>query len=143
MAEGGYSGGSSVVGWGSGSWVGRGSVTSQSSAKPKGGSSQSKSKQNVSSSTKPKAKKRKIVSANESAKLSHKGNGLTIPEMVAKAHKRVVTVEREIASTRRLLSELELSMQAAKRELVAAQNMPRRSAVGVAMSTAVKPSGET
>jgi hypothetical protein len=56
--------------------------------------------------------------------------GLTIPEQVARAKKRVDAVVADITKTRARLRDLERQLAEAERQLEAAQKLPRRSAAG-------------
>lgn len=117
MGKGGYLGGSTIVGPRSTGWFGLGSPTMQPSSIKQGTS---------------KPKKRKGVKAVMPAP-SLKGTGLTIPEQIVKARKRVDAVEADIAKTRKRLTELDRQLVDAKRQLTSAQNLPRRSAIGRAL----------
>lgn len=129
MGKGGYNGGSTLIGPRSVGWFGgRGSVTSQ----PNNGGN--KSKVRIS---KPK-KKRKAPKPAPPAGAAHpKGNGLTIPEQVARAKKKVRAVEADIATTKQQLAKLERQLGEAKRQLQRAENLPRRSALGQALVEAL------
>lgn len=56
--------------------------------------------------------------------------GLTIPEQVTRAKKRVDAVTADITKTRTRLRELAQQLVEAERQLEAAQKLPRRSAAG-------------
>lgn len=132
MGRGGYNGGSTVIGPRSVGWFGgRGSVTSQSS------SSTNKTKVRLS---KPKKKKRKGPKQAVPAPAGPlKGDGLTIPEQVARAKKRVSSVKSDIAKTRQQLARLERQLIYAEKQLENAQNLPRRSSLGQALAKSLGP----
>lgn len=122
MGKGGYLGGSSLVGWGAGMFSGRGSVTSQPATKGKATA----------------GKPRKARKPDAQVKKSTTGAGLTIPEQVARAEKRVDAVKADITKTRSRLAELVRQLAEAERQLDAAQRLPRRSAVGIAKAKAAE-----
>src|SRR4051812_28538369 len=53
-----------------------------------------------------------------------KGNGLTIPQMVERARKRVAAIESDLAKTRTRLSQLERELRVAIRQVDEAQALP-------------------
>lgn len=130
MGRGGYNGGSTVIHAGSG-WFGKGSVTSQPSEKKKRGSA---------ASTKSRRKKNK--SKQVASRKPSKGNGLTIPEMIARAEKKVRSISSEIANTKKRLAALERDLEKAKAQVDAARNTPRRTALGNAILAAQKAKGD-
>lgn len=67
-----------------------------------------------------------------------KGNGLTIPEMIGKARKRVEAVEADLAKARRRVAEFDRQLLAAKKQLAEAENLSRRSALGHALAKATE-----
>ncbi|MCH8615901.1 hypothetical protein LZ016_07285 [Sphingomonas sp. SM33] len=72
----------------------------------------------------------------EAARRSLKGNGLTIPDQVAKASKTVRTIEADIAKTKLRLVNLERLLVEARKQLERAENSPRRTALGQALADA-------
>ena len=124
MGKGGYIGGSTVIHAGSG-WIGRGSVTSQPAEKPKRAPATGKA------NSKKKARKGSLGAPK-------KGNGLTIAETVAKANQKVHSIESEIGRTKQRLGALERDLTQALKEVEAAQNLPRKTALGVALQEADK-----
>jgi hypothetical protein len=110
-------------------WFGSGSPTSQS-RKP--------GKKVKLRSSKSKKKKRKGPKQPGSADATpQKDNGLTIPEQVARAKKRVNSVKADIAKTRQQLARLERQLIYAEKQLENAMNLPRRSASGQALAKAL------
>lgn len=123
MGKGGYNGGSTVIHAGSG-WMGKGSVTSQRLGKKAVfGKSGTRKKVPKSDTSVPK-----------------KGNGLTIAEIMARARRRVLTLEIEIAQTKKLLAKLERSYTQALVDVDKARRMPRKTAAGAALHQAQKQS---
>lgn len=122
MGKGGYLGGSSLVGWGAGAFSGRGSVTMQPATNDKATA----------------GKPRKARKPDAQTKKRTTGAGLTIPEQVARAKKRVDAVKADITKTRSRLTELSRQLAEAERQLDAAQNLPRRSAAGIAKAKAAE-----
>ncbi len=116
MGKGGYYGGSSLVGWGARAFYGRGSVTMQPASKGK-----SKAKAGRPKKSKPSMAPMKTGGFNA---------GLTIPQQVTRAKKRVDTVMADIIKTRTRLTDLARQLVEAERQLEAAQKLPRRSAAG-------------
>lgn len=123
-----YNGGSTVIHAGSG-WFGKGSVTSQPGEK----------KKHPPRTSKPKKRKAKKGSPTPRAK----GNGLTIPEMIARAEKRVQAIHKEIANTKRRLAALERDLTRAQSQVEVARNTPRKTAAGAALHEAEKERRET
>jgi chromosome segregation ATPase len=129
MGRGGYHGGSTIIGPRSVGWFGgRGSVTSQSNNAGR------KAKVRTS---KPKKKRKGPKPGNPAAAARQKGNGVTIPEQVSRAKKRVRAVEAEVAKTKQQLAKLEQQLAEAKQQLHRAENLPRRSALGQALVEAL------
>ncbi len=116
MGKGGYHGGSSLVGWGARAFSGRGSVTMQPASK-------GKSKAKAGRPKKPKPCMAPIKTGGVNA-------GLTIPEQVTRAKKRVDAVMADLIKTRSRLKDLARQLVEAERQLEAAQKLPRRSAAG-------------
>lgn len=114
MGKGGYHGGSTLVGWGAGAFFGKGSVTMQPASKGKAKAGRPKRPTRPSTQT----------------KAGSPNAGLTIPEQVARAKKRVDAVTADITKTRTRLKELARQLGEAERQLEAAQKLPRRSAAG-------------
>ena len=134
MGRGGYNGGSTIIGPRSIGWFGgRGSVTSQPSSNGK------KAKVRLS---KPKKKRKGPKPGNAAPMAPKKGNGLTIPEQVAKARKRVQAVEADVQKTRQRLRALERQLEDARRQLERAENLPRRSPLGQALAKALDPKSD-
>lgn len=120
MGKGGYTGGSTVIHAGTG-WFGKGSVTSQpSEKKPKNEPRQHRA-------NKAKKKKPKQEYSNP------KGNGLTIPEQIRAAERKVGRITSEIAQTERKIAELKRQLVDAKSVLEKTRNLPRRTALGDAL----------
>lgn len=119
MAKGGYHGGSSLIGWGAGAFSGRGSVTMQPARK-------GKSKANGGRPKKPKKPRPSMAPM----KTGGVNAGLTIPEQVTRAKKRVDAVMADINKTRTRLKDLARQLVEAERQLEAAQKLPRRSPAG-------------
>ena len=133
MGRGGYNGGSTIIGPRSVGWFGgRGSVTSQPSSNGK------KAKVGLS---KPKKKRKGQKPRNAATFTPTKGNGLTIPEQVAKARKRVQAVGADVQKTKQRLVALERQLEDARRQLERAENLPRRSPLGQALAKALEPKG--
>ena len=123
MGKGGYTGGSTIIHPGS-SWFGKSS--SQTAKKKK---------------TKPVAppvssKPRKKKSERVEPPLEKRSLGLTRAEIVTKTLKRVHLLEREIATAKRRLSALERDLVRAQADAVAAQQLPPKSALGLALREA-------
>lgn len=124
MGKGGCHGGSSLVGWGAGAFSGRGSVTMQPASK-------GKSKTKAGRPKKSKSFKVRMKTGGTNA-------GLTIPEQVARAKKRVDAVVADITKTRTRLRDLARLLAEAERQLEAAQKLSRRSAAGRAVAEAAE-----
>ena len=134
MGRGGYNGGSTIIGPRSVGWFGgRGSVTSQPSSNGK------KAKVRLS---KPKEKRNGQKPRSAAPSMPTKGCGLTIPEQVAKASKRVQAAEADVQKTRQRLVALERQLEEARRQLERAENLPRRSPLGQALAKALEPKGD-
>ena len=131
MGRGGYNGGSTIIGPRSVGWFGgRGSVTSQPSSNGK------KAKVRLSE---PKKKRKGPEPGDVSAATPMKGNGLTIPEQIARAKKRVRAVEDDVGRAKQKLLKLERQLADARKQLERAENLPRRSALGQALAKAAEP----
>lgn len=120
MSKGGYHGGSTVIHAGSG-WLGKGSVTSQPGEKKKTQHGPARSK------PKKKASKSKVSTPKT-------GNGLTRAEIVARAARKVRTLESEIAKTQRALARLQHDHAAALVEVEEAKNLPPKTATSASPS---------
>jgi hypothetical protein len=120
MSKGGYHGGSTVIHAGSG-WLGKGSVTSQPGEKKK--------KQHGPARSKPKKKASKSKVSTPKT-----GNGLTRAEIVARAARKVRTLESEIAKTQRTLARLQRDHAAALVEVEEAKNLPSLTATSAVPS---------
>lgn len=131
MGKGGYNGGSSVIHAGSG-WVGRGSVTSQPGERKK--------KQPI----RPPNPKKKGTQYPATSLPPAKGGGLTIPEIIARADRKVKSIEAELARTRKKLSSLERELAMAMEDAAKARNLPRKTALGIALHEAeqTQPNGK-
>lgn len=123
MGKGGYNGGSTVIHAGSG-WMGKGSVTTQRPGKK---------------ATFGKSGSQKKVPRNDTS-VPKKGSGLTLAEIMAKAQRRVRTLEIEISKTKRLLVTLERSYTQALIDVENVRSMPRKTAAGAALHQAQKQS---
>jgi hypothetical protein len=95
------------------------------------------SKKSQSTKRKSKAKKPIPVKPDEQDR-SSKGRGLTIPEQVARARKRLGLVQADIAETKKRLVALEGQLVEAQKQLKNAENLPRRSALGRALVEALQ-----
>lgn len=124
MGKGGYIGGSTVIHAGS-DWFGRGSVTSQPSEKKK-----SKDEPKRPAGKKRKGKKKGQPFPNP------KGNGLTIPEQIKAAERKVERLASEISQTERKLLRLRNQLENVKKEVERARSLPRRTALGNALHKA-------
>lgn len=121
MGKGGYNGGSTVIHGGSG-WFGRGSVTSQPGEKKK--------KQPIPP---PNSKKKKKAKPSAPKNLAPKGSGLTIAEIVARAEKKVRSVEGELSRAKSRVAALEQDLAKARAEAEKARDLPRKTALGMAL----------
>ena len=92
MGKGGYLGGSTLIGPRLTGWSGSGSPTMQP----------------ASNKSKTVGKSKKLKKANKAGAMvgSRKGNGLTIPEQIARARQSVDDVQADIARTRKRLADL-------------------------------------
>ena len=124
MGKGGYLGGSMVIQGGSG-WVGRGSVTSQKSDKPRAVFAKNSPK-NGNKKPKPKSPKSN----------KNKLNGLTRAEQVQRSIIKVASTQQEITTLKRQLTALEAKLKKAMTDVGRTQNLPRKSAVRVALPDA-------
>ena len=122
MGKGGYNGGSTVIHAGSG-WFGKGSVTSQPEGK----------KKPKAALTKPKRKKK---SGKKTTSVPKKGNGLTLPEILARARQKVQAIEAEIAKTKKHLAKLERERTKAQADAEKATKLPPKTAMGIAFQNA-------
>lgn len=125
MGKGGYLGGSMVIQGGSG-WVGRGSVTSQKSDKPKATSAKNSPN---NASKKPKLKSPKSN--------KNKSNGLTRAEQVQRSNIKVASIQQEITTLKRQLTALEAKLEKAKIDVGRVQNLTRRPAIASALQNAI------
>jgi hypothetical protein len=124
MGKGGYLGGSMVIQRSTG-WVGKGSVTSQKSDGPKSGLARNSPK---NANKKPKLKSGKSN--------KNKSNGLTRAEQVQRSNEKVGSIQQEITTLKRQLMALEAKLEKAMTDVGRMQNLPRKSAVGVALQDA-------
>lgn len=138
MGKGGYLGGSTIIGPRSFGWFGTGSQK-KSGSKPK----TKKPHGQAHGQATPKQNAAPVTSNKKKRKPAHppspprKGNGLTIPEQVNRARKKVRAIEAEVTKGKARLLKLERQLQDARKELERVQKQPRRSSVGQALAKAL------
>lgn len=136
MGGGSYLGGSTIIGPGSG-WfsTGRRGKVKQATdvdAHERKRERATIGKKNAKAVRKAKPKKKEAAAQIE----PRKGNGLTIPERISRAAAMVGRIENEVRQAEKRLQKLRGQLLSAKAQLEAARNLPRRSAIGIALQKA-------
>lgn len=121
MGKGGYFGGSSVTGFGSYDYkISRMKPTKVKITKP--------------------GKKKSAAVSKPSPEARPKNSGLTIPEQVAKARKRVELLKADVVKAKKRLIDLDRQLVEARNQLKRAESLPRRSPLGRALVEALQSS---